>query len=186
MLFTKLTAFFALAASIQAWVIPEGAANGVYAVTRDADGKDVHTRIDQAESALEERDADYKLERRFYGQIFCGCGFTLNRGNTDSAVAKLKAQLGGGAGAVIPAHQSFYSITNDVVAFVCSRNDGNGRLPASVLTPELAAITSQCGLYIAGAREIGSRDGAAIVGYQRYKNGDNFCATSTSSSADHC
>jgi hypothetical protein len=72
MLFIKLAAFFTLAASAQAWVIPEGTANGVYAVTRDEHGNDVHTKIADADTSLEVRDADRELERRVDGQIWCG------------------------------------------------------------------------------------------------------------------
>lgn len=72
MLLIKLAALLPLAAITQAWVIPEGTANGVYAVTRDADGKDVHTRIDSADSALEIRYPDHELERRATNQIWCG------------------------------------------------------------------------------------------------------------------
>jgi hypothetical protein len=72
MLFIKLAAFFTLAAFNQAWVIPEGTANGVYAVTRNENGHDVHTKIASEDTAMELRDPNHKLERRVDGQIWCG------------------------------------------------------------------------------------------------------------------
>lgn len=72
MLFIKLAAFFTLAAFTQAWVIPEGTTNGLYAVTRNENGHDVHTRIVSADASLELRNPDHELERRVDGQIWCG------------------------------------------------------------------------------------------------------------------
>lgn len=71
MLFIKLAAL-PLAALTHAWVIPEGTTDGVYAVTRDANGNDVHTRIAAVDSTLEVRDPEHELERRSIGQIWCG------------------------------------------------------------------------------------------------------------------
>ena len=72
MLLIKLATLLPLAAVTQAWVIPEGAADGVYAVTRDANGNDVHTKIDYTDSALQMRSLDHGLERRATNQIWCG------------------------------------------------------------------------------------------------------------------
>jgi hypothetical protein len=45
MLFVKLTALFTLVAFTGAFVIPEGATEGIHAVTRDTNGNDVHTAV---------------------------------------------------------------------------------------------------------------------------------------------
>jgi hypothetical protein len=71
MLFVNLTALFALVASTQAFAIPEGATNGVYAVNRDA-GTDVHTRIASADAAIKVRDPGHELESRSKGEKWCG------------------------------------------------------------------------------------------------------------------
>jgi hypothetical protein len=72
MLFVNLGALFALVASTQAFVIPEGATDGVYTVTRDASGADVHTKIASAEATIEARGSGQKLENRSAYQIWCG------------------------------------------------------------------------------------------------------------------
>jgi hypothetical protein len=71
-------------------------------------------------------------------------------------------------GAVIPAHQSFYSVTNDVVAFACDRADYGRHLTADHYGQLLADISGACGRYVAGAKETlgATYGGATIVGYQ--------------------
>jgi hypothetical protein len=72
MLLVNLAALLALVASTQAFAIPEGTTNGVYAVTRDADGNDVHTRVAFADAAIEARDPGHELESRSKGEKWCG------------------------------------------------------------------------------------------------------------------
>ena len=75
MLFPNVAAFFVLLASAQAFVIPGGATDGVYAVARDADGTEVHTKIasaDAARSLNEAGGASSGLESRSDGRIWCG------------------------------------------------------------------------------------------------------------------
>lgn len=70
--FIKVAALLPLAAFTKAWVIPEGTADGVYAVTRGADGKELHTRIASADSALEVRGTDNALGSNILVEIWCG------------------------------------------------------------------------------------------------------------------
>jgi hypothetical protein len=75
MLFPNAAAFFTLLASAQAFVIPEGATDGVYAVARDTDGTEVHTKITSANAARSPKEAggvSSGLESRSNGQIWCG------------------------------------------------------------------------------------------------------------------
>jgi hypothetical protein len=75
MLFPNVAVFFALLASAQAFVIPEGATNGVYAVARDADGTEVHTKIASANAERSPNEAlvtSSGLESRSDGRIWCG------------------------------------------------------------------------------------------------------------------
>jgi hypothetical protein len=61
-------ALFALmAASTGAFVIPDGATDGVYAVARDAKGNDVHTKL-----SARTLDSKFDLKTRSDGQIWCG------------------------------------------------------------------------------------------------------------------
>lgn len=82
-----------------AFVIPSDSQEGVYAVLTRDDGTEVHTKI--AEAAEEKRDptgiTPYNqvrgLEKRQNDRIWCGCGFGMNSGNCDAAVADLKSQM---------------------------------------------------------------------------------------------
>ena len=95
MRFINIAAFLALVASTQAWVIPKGTTDGIYAVAVGDDGVEVHTKIAEASSELPFNVSDANpLDRRGDGRIWCGCGFNLNPGNCDAAVADLKSQLG--------------------------------------------------------------------------------------------
>lgn len=111
MRFSNLTGILALAASIQAWVIPAGSTDGFYSVSIDDEGVETHTKIagrDAEMSYLDERDiSSDTLERRGRDQIWCGCGFNMNPGNCDAAVEDMKNQLG----EYCAASYSFYSPT---------------------------------------------------------------------------
>lgn len=101
MRFTNIITTFALAASVSGWKIPENTQDGVYVVDTLEDGTEVHTKI--AETADIDRSIPEdvlnmspvptsELEKRAPGQIWCGCGFDMNRGNCDAAVDDLKRQ----------------------------------------------------------------------------------------------
>ena len=95
----KITTAFTLAALAHAFVIPPGTPEGVYAVVTREDGTNVHTKI--SDSPEIKRDPTgvtpvnevNALERRQNGRIWCGCGFNMDRGNCDAAVADLKSQM---------------------------------------------------------------------------------------------
>jgi len=75
MRFAAITTAITLLSSAQAFVLPEGAKDGVYMVTRNPDGTDVHTKMTSAHAArsiAERHDANPSLERRLQGEIWCG------------------------------------------------------------------------------------------------------------------
>ena len=101
MRFTNIISTFALAASVSAWKIPRNTQDGVYTVDTLEDSTEVHTKIASAadidrsipESALDISPAPKsELETRGAHRIWCGCGFDMNRGDCDAAVADLKRQ----------------------------------------------------------------------------------------------
>jgi hypothetical protein len=82
---------------------------------------------------------------------------------------------------------SFYSIEYDVVTFACNRSPTTGwLLVGSQYREAIGRITGSCGRYIAGATQFGDDGKELIYGYARWREGDNFCAGSTSSPANHC
>jgi hypothetical protein len=201
MFIPKALVFITLAAFARAFKIPEGTEDGVYAVYTRSDGVEVIAPFDEAVDIIKERVSSaptspnpailkgrgFNIASRWAGQIWCGCGFTMDHGNCDAAVDDLKNQLNNG---VIPAHMSYFAIKRspgkNVVAFACSRNDLGLELDGDTYGQALERITSACGLYIAGAYDIFPFGQPLIVGYARYQEGDDFCGGSTSSPANHC
>lgn len=99
MRFVSTITVFTLFAWAQAFVIPPGTSDGVYSVFNHEDGTEVHTKI--SVSSEVRRDATGitpfnevgALERRQNDRIWCGCGFNMDAGNCDAAVADLKSQM---------------------------------------------------------------------------------------------
>lgn len=81
---------------------------------------------------------------------------------------------------------SFYSIQNDVVAFICNRASIGAVYPDDWYIQDLKRISDSCGRYIAGATQTGNDDQALVLGYARWKKGDDFCADATSSPSSSC
>ncbi|KFZ17813.1 hypothetical protein V501_01556 [Pseudogymnoascus sp. VKM F-4519 (FW-2642)] len=191
MRFVNIAIGFAMATVAQAFVVPSGTANGVYAVTISEDGKEVHTKISDSTNIQSIQPDDVTtvnklgdLERRGNGRIWCGCGFNMDPGNCDAAVESLVAQMGP---SIVNPGLSYYSIHDNVVAFACNRNPSTGwLLIGDQYRDALARITGSCGRYIAGATQFGDDGKELISGYARWREGDDFCASSTSSPANRC
>ena len=94
MRFFAIATAFTFAALIQAFVIPEGTTEGVYAVFTADDGTEVHTKIAKRDpTGVTLIEQFHNIERRQNDRIWCGCGFNMNPGNCDAAVQALKDQL---------------------------------------------------------------------------------------------
>ncbi|KFY35052.1 hypothetical protein V494_06252 [Pseudogymnoascus sp. VKM F-4513 (FW-928)] len=172
--FINIATAFALATVAQAFVIPSGTTNGVYAVTIGEDGQEVHTKISDSTNIesihpdnIETVSDGSDIERREPGRIWCGCGFNMNRGHCDRAVERLVAQM---RPSIVNAGLSFYSIEYDVVTFACNRGSENWLLIGSQYREAIAGITRSCGQYIAGATQFGDNGKELILGYARILN----------------
>ncbi|KAH8812871.1 hypothetical protein F5884DRAFT_317843 [Xylogone sp. PMI_703] len=123
---------------------------------------------------------------------WCGCGFTLNHGDCDAAVADLKTQPEK-YGSIGP-YLSHYSIRGSVVAFACNIRgglNGIGSVDYSdwMVTRVLQVVTDKCGWYIAGTgiyEDLFLDDEYPEIGYMRYSNGLDFCVAADSASAGSC
>ena len=101
MRFSSIVATLALAASTSAWKIPQGTEDGVYKVETLPDGTTTHTKIIDAADIDRNQPLvpgislapDGVLSKRSPGQVWCGCGYNMNSGDCDAAVADLKTQL---------------------------------------------------------------------------------------------
>ncbi|KAK3689525.1 hypothetical protein B0T22DRAFT_173389 [Podospora appendiculata] len=210
MLFTQAllgVAFVSTAA--MAFVLPEGLADGSYIAYINSSGHEVHELFSPSLAARLAASSDAASARpraappivnsrgtsvnphsrraiQSYWELWCGCGFNLNHANTDKAVQGIKKQCAAYAGnnACTMAHDNaWYTISNDVVAFLCY----GGSTTVSRITTAFSKITEKCGLYIAGSALFEEGLWYELVhGYMRYSSGLDFCANSISSSANHC
>jgi hypothetical protein len=193
MLYTILLCIPFLVSAVTAFTLPGDQADGVYLASLDARGKEVHTltardteRRDAAPSldsfSTELAARDGKLSKRS-GYSYCGCGFTLDHGNTDDALADLRGQMGPG-GKIIDAGQVVYSVRGSVVVFACNRNGNAGLKIWNYNVQDSASqITNDCGSYIAGST--GGTYSYAI-GYMRYTTGLDICGNALTSPSNHC
>ncbi len=177
--------------------LPDNITDGVFAVTTDDNGNEIHERISGPIVTLDNAPPPHRVDgsrdvstasRTVIFHTWCGCGIGLDHGQCDAAVADLKNQLGRNAREWWTA-TAWYSIRGGVVAFAC--NPGSGRTWAAdfLVGETLEAVTKKCGWYIAGTglREvINSGDDEALIGYMRHHPGLDFCKASTSSPVNHC
>lgn len=94
MRFLSVATLLALGSSIQGFVIPRDSADGLYSITTYENGTEVRTKLEDRPNSFQSAWLPARsLERRDDGQLWCGCGFTLNPQDTDAAVEDMKYQL---------------------------------------------------------------------------------------------
>ncbi|KAK8078728.1 hypothetical protein PG994_002535 [Apiospora phragmitis] len=191
-----------LAGSATAFTFPQGQIDGNYRAYVDSNATEVHVNLDTgavytipaAQRAKPLLEAAAPVDKRQtdaggggdmpHNKWHCGCGFNLNHGDCDAAVADMEHQLGDGyPGAAIDEHMSYYSIRGSVVAFVCAYSVGFG-YHGSDFANAAAGITGRCGWYIAGTMTTAIEGGN--VGYMRYSPGLDFCRNADTAQATHC
>ncbi|KAF1945502.1 hypothetical protein EJ02DRAFT_475785 [Clathrospora elynae] len=124
-----LTLTLTLLSTASAFVLPTNQAKGLYQVRRSSSGHEIHASLSTPpfrRTTTSSSSSTNHLTKRDWGHTYCGCGFDLSHSDTDAAVADLKVQLGDDGHWIDPG-LSYYSIREDVVAFVCNENS-NGPL----------------------------------------------------------
>ncbi|KAF3922131.1 hypothetical protein AA313_de0206012 [Arthrobotrys entomopaga] len=185
---TNVLAVLALAvASTKAIAIPNNLSEGVYQTYTDENGKVITEKLDTRLTTVGGTSSPSSPLKRSPDYYFCGCGFNMNPGNTDAAVADIKNQLNNIGFNGTPPGRSVYSIRGDgnqrVVAFLCNRDSANWAVLGNQFGGYLAEITGRCGRYIAGTY---SNNNKYVAGYMRYGDGLDFCGASTTSPAHSC
>lgn len=189
-----------LISAATAFVLPGGLTDGVYRAYTDEHGVEIHerasgpsagaivssgpaTRDISADISADSNETHGLSKRRLPGQHWCGCGFTLNHQDCDSAVADIKNQVG--SGVHIQAHRAYYSIRGSVIFFACNTGDGQLYMDVPSVTDIAGSLTEVCGRYIAGTyARLGYPPEAS--GYMRYSQGLDFCAAAKTSPASSC
>lgn len=188
--FLKACTFVSLA---QAITVPRGTADGSYRAYYDERGVQVTERLDDANVGLAERELTRRSDPGDHATIYCGCGNNLDHGNCDTAVAALKAQLGNGV--ALKYGQNYFTIVDNVVAFVCPlQTASEGTYSSQGAADSFSKISDTCGEYVAGTvlwTDVAIGKGAPTkvygdVGYMIYTDGLDFCAQAQGGTASSC
>ncbi|KAE9364338.1 hypothetical protein N431DRAFT_488914 [Stipitochalara longipes BDJ] len=185
--FSTAVKLFLLASGATAFTIPEGQANGVYAVSYAEDGTELHELIGAPSTAdpatikgWASGTGHAKDRRQIPGisnSIGCG-GYELNHGDTDSAAHALDAQCGGGAS--VGRSRDFYSLAGCSVWYFCNLAGQEQTCWASERVQAAAAIANQCGSYWAGWDNINNPQRNDQYGQEdNCGAGKNFCGRGT-------
>jgi hypothetical protein len=167
-----LILLFTVTAIAAGFTVPKDQPDGVYSVSYE-NGTDVHTLIAPAVSQAEVahitaardrqiRSQKSRLDARQYDDTSCSGYEMKDHGACDAAVEALKNQCNPGA---INTGKDFYSISGDVVAFLCNMGKNAWVCRRNDITDDYAWITKVCGWYISGYRNRGSGDSRISIGY---------------------
>ena len=189
-----------LAAIASSFILPNGAANGLYRAYYNDAGEEVHEPIDlgsfenAATSSLpvvsnapRSKRQEPQVKRNV--ETWCGCGIQMNVGDTNVANQRLASQAQSGSRIPIMPGTSVYSIQNTAVAFACSIGPKYAFIDANVVSDYAWQITQACGWWVAGtARQNTYNPGAQVLdyGYMNYWSGLNFCGNAEESQAHSC
>jgi hypothetical protein len=163
------------------FTIPEGQADGVYSVSYNAEGLPIHHFIS---GAVKGSVSPYVSERELSGKSFLHArrtdarkceGHDLDHGSTDGAVEALKQQCDPAGG--IGGGRDFYSVSGSTVAYICNYNSASVVCTRNLLTDSYSAITSACGLYRSGWRDLTGNGYRYSIGYEPF--GNNFYGRGT-------
>ncbi|KAH8899131.1 hypothetical protein GQ53DRAFT_802489 [Thozetella sp. PMI_491] len=131
----------------QAFTIPEGQPDGIFAVLPDQTGALVnHVQL----KSWPAMDTPVRLSAKLQRQaptVTCGTNKGLDKTDYDAAKASLDKLCS--AGGSLPAHQSLYEKHGNVVTFLCS-NGAGGSPPPAAAGPCTTPISAQCGNYNSG------------------------------------
>ncbi|KAH7327128.1 hypothetical protein BKA65DRAFT_554691 [Rhexocercosporidium sp. MPI-PUGE-AT-0058] len=200
MLFSRILLTSSLAAFGLSYVIPAGQSDGLYEVFLDEHGLEVHRPL--SVTSVEERSTldvgvlgkrgrfpNTDLTPMERPKLRCGCGFHMDHGGCNDAVAELRNQFGRSLGASIPAGNAWYSIRSNVVAFTCAPRSMTGFWPITEESFDhfyisTGWISQDCGSFVAGT--VAEVDGGPRHGYMIHYPGLDFCGNAMGSRLDHC
>jgi hypothetical protein len=185
-----LLSILALVSLSQAFTVPTGTAEGVYAVYIDESGNEIHERRQSPPSnwmashtvPVKTRNDDSDVIFKRADNTWCGCGLTMNHGDCDAVVADLQSQFEAND-YTLPDNANFYSIRGSVIAFACNPLCCKDTIGAT-FNSYAAYITEACGWYVPGT--VWSPGFPQAFGYMNYYDGLDFCGASTSSPLHTC
>ncbi|KAG8162682.1 hypothetical protein KVR01_007160 [Diaporthe batatas] len=129
----------------QGFKVPADAQDGAYIVQTDESGQETLVLVEAMKIGVTGRRAEARAELKARDQNACAAR-SLNHGDTDAAVSKLRGFCGGGQH--YPAPKLFYKV-GSTVAYSCDYS-GNQLCYSSEAELAFQQITRACGLYASG------------------------------------
>ncbi|KAH8698705.1 hypothetical protein BGW36DRAFT_426397 [Talaromyces proteolyticus] len=170
------------AAAATAWTVPEGTTNGVYSVSVNHLGEEVHEKIaelkhpDDIKTPV--RSAKFRRQGLSGANHISCFNDNLDPQDTDAANKNIDDQCGAGGDLASGKTQNgrdFYGVSGDVVAYVCNLSASPGTCYSSERVDSSSKITDQCGKYQSGEDVVPDRQ--LTYGY-RTKDA-KFCTRGT-------
>lgn len=164
------------------FAIPEGAPDGLFSVTIDADGVAHHSRIELPEGApdsLAARDkaTQSSLEKRQGGwEYHCGDGQTLKKQDTDNVITFLRAFCGanGTPPQWVDVGENVWQKSGAVVAYFCNFDSKRNLCKYWEVDEHLRGqVGRKCGSYKPGWTSWG--DYRISMGQERVGSDNRFC-----------
>ncbi|KAJ8109203.1 hypothetical protein OPT61_g7633 [Boeremia exigua] len=165
--------FLALAASTQAWTVPDGTPDGLYSVSVDDNGIETHAKLADPEAGISMQNRPLSARARSILKrdiTTCGDGVELNHADTDRANTLLDANCGGPNGVFVPGGYDWYQKSGETVAFFCNFG-GDNRCDSNSRARSSSVITAVCGWYKPGWT--GPNAGYLTYGYDHVNS--KFC-----------
>ncbi|OBT94078.1 hypothetical protein VE01_07083 [Pseudogymnoascus verrucosus] len=174
-----------LAALGSAFTLPGDLANGLYEVSYNEVGEEVHRLVKtDFESTYVTLDHTKRGAVGNSRQTWCGCAFPMNAGDTNIAnqriadYASSSPQLGAGA--------ARYAIQNSAVSFICNFSAVSSiTVPSNLVSNNAVDISYNCGNFIAGTSRMRPYE-HTDYGYMNYSSGLNFCGAAEFSKQGTC
>ncbi|KAJ6447065.1 Ras family protein [Purpureocillium lavendulum] len=184
-----------------AYTVPIKPKDGIYIVTRDTAGNDVHTEISGPKQCVDASPSHHynysapyprAVLRREDGDkrvrtTWCGCKHHLDKKDFHAAGKNLYQQVKQHPQLKTP---SLYSISGSVVAFICKKDPKKG--PPSIQLADIGymatMVQNACGPFVAGTflKTYGIEDPPILVGYMQANKGLDFCKEAMGSDEETC
>lgn len=188
--------FFGLAAGSPLNItLPGGLSNGLYLGYYNDAGQQVHEKIAEgnlnitAVKHTQRQALSLELpslsKRGNYGDYsWCGCGFTMNAGDTNVANAEMHNWVSSSPS--LACNTVAYYIQNTAVVFAINYDGAAVNLPSNMQSASCPAISYNCGNFIAGTIQYEETYAHLDYGYMNYFSGLNILGAAEGSRDFYC
>jgi hypothetical protein len=185
-----------LAAIGSSFTLPEDTADGVYRAYHNDAGEEVlellpatalQSRSNPPTVAIDARSLSKQRAAPLSARhevTWCGCGLSMNTGDTNFATARLQSAVNAGVKVPGPGPGALIAVQNTVIAFLCNWGNTVTATPSDI-SDGPQAVTEACGLFVPGTLRVPGYI-ALDYGYMNYFSTLNYCAAAESAPATSC